>query len=49
MAGAKVFYTIGGQGMKPDKYIKMVSPGRFTKGSRNAKPRRTSLPTPQTY
>lgn len=38
MGGAKVSYVLGGRGLKPDTHYRMVSPGRFTKASRNAKP-----------
>lgn len=36
--GAKKFFSIGGTGTKTDDGIK-VSAGRFTKGSRNMKPK----------
>lgn len=37
--GAKVNYTIGGMGMKPDIGVKNVSAGKFTKATRQMKPK----------
>lgn len=37
VGGRKVFYVLGGLGLKPDRDFKIVSPGKFTKGSRNHK------------
>lgn len=42
MGGAKTSYILGGRGLKPDTHYKNVSPGRFTKASRNAKVVRSS-------
>lgn len=36
-SGRKVFYTIGGKGLKPETNFKNVAPGRFTKASRSHK------------
>jgi len=38
MAGNKVFFTVGGMGTTPDKNIRQVAPGNFTKQSRGVKP-----------
>ncbi len=38
MAGRKVFYIVGGRGLKPDTGYRSAAPGKFTKGSRNKKP-----------
>lgn len=37
MAGNKIFFTVGGMGLKPDRNIKNVAPGNFSKGSTGRK------------
>lgn len=38
MAGRKIFYRVGGRGLKPDTGFRSAAPGKFTKGRRNKKP-----------
>ena len=33
----KVYFTVGGMGLKPDKDFKIVSPGNFSKSKRGTK------------
>jgi hypothetical protein len=40
----KVWYALGGMGIKPDQRIRSISPGPFTKGSRGAKPQPSNRP-----